>query len=328
MLRALNYADVTDTGAILLGKKVVADAFYQRLIRVITHAHHDHIRGLGQSFKYSLFVIATPTTFKFLSIYGRKLYREKILELPYRKSVEIDGETITLYPARHIPGSAQVVVEGQDYRVGYTGDFKVPGTPPLQDLDVLVIDATYGSPRVERRWSDWEALAYLKQLIDEKIQEGPIWIYGYNGKLQEVMFELRSRGIEYPFYADEKTRKLAEIASEHYGKTVGKLYTFVSDSLEPGSVIFLRISKKKYYIKYPGIHITLTGWELRAPLVQTGKNTFNVSFSDHATFKEIIEYVREARPRHVVIDGSRGTDTIFTAKYIEKILGINATVRP
>ena len=93
-------------------------------------------------------------------------------------------------------------------------------------------------------------------------------------------------------------------------------------------MIFLTTSKKKYYIKYHGIHITLTGWELRAPVVQTGRNTFNVSFSDHATFKEIIEYVREARPRHVVIDGSRGTDTIFTAKYIEKILGIRAIVRP
>ncbi len=328
MLKSINYADVTPAGAILLGEDVVADGYHKRLIRVVTHAHQDHIKGLSKSFRDSLFVIATDLTFQFLKILGKRLIHSKILALPYNSPVEINGETITLVPARHIPGSAQVIVEGKEYRVGYTGDFKLPGTEPLKDLDILVIDATYGSPRIQRRWKDWEALSHLINLINEEIENGPVWIYGYNGKLQEVIIELRLRGIDYFFYADHKTFKLAQLSAEYYGLNIENLYPLTLDNIDPYSVIFISMGRKRNYLNLPGVHVTLTGWELRAPVVKTGFNSYNVSYSDHATFKEIIQYVEESKPKYVIVDGHRGTDAWYTAKYIERILGIPAAVRP
>nr|MEB3816742.1 MBL fold metallo-hydrolase [Desulfurococcales archaeon] len=195
-------ASVTRRGAILLGSLVEADGFAGRLLRVVTHAHEDHTIGLSSSIRRALFVIATPTTYRFLEVLGKHVPDHKRLELPYSKPVEVEDESITLLRARHIAGSAQVMVEGRDYRVGYTGDFKMPGTSPMMDLDVLVLDATYGSPMSQRRWSEWDALAALLSLVERGLREGTVYIYGFNGKLQEVMVELRLRGIEEPFAAD------------------------------------------------------------------------------------------------------------------------------
>jgi putative mRNA 3-end processing factor len=45
-------ATVTKLGAVLLGKHVACDAYDEsRVIRVVTHAHADHMIGLGKSLK-------------------------------------------------------------------------------------------------------------------------------------------------------------------------------------------------------------------------------------------------------------------------------------
>ncbi len=322
-------ASITSKGAILLGKQFTVDGYAERPIRIVTHAHNDHLRGLRSSIRRGLFVIATPITFEFLRVLGYILPEEKIIGLPYYRKLDIDNETVSLLPARHIAGSAQVVVEGSSYRVGYTGDFKVPGTPPLRDLDILVLDATYGSPRLQRRWSDFEALSALIALIEEHIWDNPVWVYGYHGKLQEVLLELRSRGVKYPVYADAKTIALARIASQYEKQPIDPVRVLEDPlSIEPGSLVLAHAMRRRVYKRYPGVHVFLTGWEMRGVIVRTGPNSFNVSFSDHATFREILEYVREASPKQVIVDASRGSDAWLTAKYISRYLGIPATAMP
>jgi putative mRNA 3-end processing factor len=98
--------------------------------------------------------------------------------------------------------------------------------------------------------------------------------------------------------------------------------------LDESAIIFIHSSKRRYYSKLPGTHITLTGWEMRSTVVQTGPNHYNVSYSDHATFREIVQYLREARPKIVIVDGSRSSKASLTAKYIERMLGIPAISLP
>jgi len=322
------HAWVSDNGAIMLGSNVVADAFARRLVRVVTHAHRDHTRGLGQSGRWSVSIIATPVTFEFLEVLGPRVPAEKMLPLPYGVPVEVDGERITLYPARHIAGSAQVVVEGDGYRVGYTGDFKVPGTPPLEDLDVLVVDATYGLPGLQRRWTDYDALAALIELIDKYIVEGPVWVYGFHGKLQEVMVELRRRGVDYEFLAEPPTIRLAEIASRFYRVPVGEVRPYTGGPVLESAVVFIHESKRRGKSRLPGVHVRLTGWEMRDVVWRTGPRSFNVAFSDHARLWEILEYLEEARPRMVVFDNYRGRGVEATARYIERRLRIPAVAEP
>lgn len=321
-------ARVAGNGAILLGCSVAADGAARRPLRVVTHAHHDHTKGLAKSVRESLFIVATTYTFEVMDVLGLRVPVEKRMPLTYGQSFHFDGEIITLVRARHIVGSAQVVVEGSNGSYGYTGDFKMPGTEPLQGLDVLVIDATYGSPRLQRRWGEWDAIAALIEIIERFIGEGPVWIYGYHGKLQEVMAELRVRGVGYEFAAEPVTVELARIASRFYGVDVEPLNIYTGGIVRDPMVLFVHMSRKSSYRRLPGIHVVLTGWEMRAPAVMAGDRLINVSFSDHASFKEVIEYVDMARPRRVIVDATRGKDAWFTAKYIEKMLGIPAEAQP
>ncbi len=319
---------IEKSGAILLGKNFAVDGYSNRPIRVVTHAHEDHMKALRKSIKESIFIIATPVTHEFLNILGYHIPDEKAIKLDYNKTIDIMDEKITLKKSRHIAGSAQVVIETNNATVGYTGDFKLPGTEPLKDLDALVVDATYGNLKYQRGWADWDALAALMNLINEYSNKGPIWIYGYNGKLQEIMVMLRERGIKNRFLADEKTLRMAQIASNYYGVNLGNTSIYNKELIDIDSIIFVHSARYQNFSKLEGIHIMLTGWELRGIAVKVSENQFNVSFSDHATFKEIIDYIKESRPKRVIIDGSRSQDPWYIAKYLSKVLGIKVDVQP
>ncbi|MEB3859741.1 MAG: MBL fold metallo-hydrolase, partial [Desulfurococcales archaeon] len=125
-------ASVKDNGAILLGSNVVADSHWRRLVRVVTHAHADHYRGLPSSVRESLAIVATPITFELLNVLGFHVPSEKAIMLDYNRGFIVEEEYLTLRRSRHIAGSAQVEVETRNARVGYTGDFKMPGTAPLR----------------------------------------------------------------------------------------------------------------------------------------------------------------------------------------------------
>ncbi len=328
MESVLSLATVSRNGAVLLGRNVAADGYARRLVRVVTHAHYDHILGLRRSLRASLYIVATPTTHRFLEVLGYAVPEEKRIELRYGSSIEIDGERITLLRAQHIAGSSQVLVEGPNYRVGYTGDFKEGDTVPLRDLDVLVLDATYGDPQQQRSWSDWKALERLICLIDKSLNHGPVWIYGYHGKLQEVMVRLREAGVWAPFYAEPVSVKLARIAESFYGKRLGKIYEYAGGPLDESAIVFIHASKRRSMIKLPGVHILLSGWEMREIVRRVSERYYIVSYSDHATLREIISYLHRAKPRRIVIDGYRAKKPRETATYLESKLGIPVTVAP
>jgi len=314
-------ASVAKSGAILLGENFTVDGHYPRLVRVVTHIHSDHIMGLERSVRECSLIVGTDYTMELLDIMGYRVPSEKALPLGYWKTVDILGERLTLIPSRHIVGSSQVLVEGLDYRVGYTSDFKMPGTPPMGGLDVLVIDATYGSPHLQRGWSDWEAMAMLIALIEESLKKGTVVVFGYNGKIQEVMAELRIRGVKEVFVSDPTTIRMAKVAERFYNVSLEPLRMTYEEG-EP-VIVFKHTTDFKSW-RGQGTRILLTGWELRAPVVRVDENTYKVGFSDHATFKEVIEYVREAKPKAVIVDSTRGAHASITAKYIERILGIPA----
>ncbi|MEN2999604.1 MAG: MBL fold metallo-hydrolase [Acidilobaceae archaeon] len=321
----MSIAAVSREGAVLLGRSFAADAHAPRPVRIVTHIHADHIVELERSFRESTLIVATDYTMELLEILERRVPEVKRVSMSYDKPLEILGERVTLLPARHIVGSAQVMVEGEDYRVGYTSDFKMPGTPPMKGLDVLVIDATYGSPRLQRRWSDFEAMAALVGLVEEGLKRGPVEIYAYHGKIQEIMAELRIRKVREPFVTDLKGYKMAKVAERFYEIDLEPLWT----SSEEGSsfVSFLHAARFDER-RGRGTKILATGWELRAPAVRVRDGVYRVGFSDHATFKDIMEYVKEAMPKRVIVDAYRGTDTKITAKYIERVLGIPAESQP
>src|SRR6516162_1069904 len=85
---------------------------------VITHAHSDHARaGHGA-------VLATQETLDLMRLRHGENFAGTTLALPYGETIALAGAKITLHPAGHILGSAQIAVEVDGLRVVASGDYK------------------------------------------------------------------------------------------------------------------------------------------------------------------------------------------------------------
>jgi len=324
---------VEHSGAIRLADSLVVDGHDEAVARVVTHIHSDHVKELRRSIRELPLIAATPLTLDLLAAMGYSVPTGKRLALPYGRSIVIDGVRLTLLRANHVPGAAEVLVELSDgTRLGYTGDFKLPGTEIMEDLDVLVVDATYGRPEYRRPWQG-EIEYLLADIVDEALIHGPVALYGYNGKVEEVMHILRRMQVVAPFIVPRKRFKLVDVLMRH-GIDLGEVYP--ADSREAAE-----IRKNGWYVEFrhfrewrraggPGTHILLTGWEFRAPYRRLGVgNKLVVSFSDHADYEQLMSYIREAKPRLLVVDAARGGEVArFFAKHVSEVLGIRALAMP
>jgi putative mRNA 3-end processing factor len=183
---------------------------------VITHAHADHARsGCGR------YLCAAP---------GKPVLRTRmggnatIDALRYGETTSINGVTVSLHPAGHVLGSAQVRVEHKGQVWVVTGDYKLQADPTCAAYepvacDVLITESTFGLPVY--RWPDpagvaaeinawWRSnrdagrtsviLAYalgkaqrIAALVDPEI--GPIVAHGAVMKLVEAY---RASGVRLP----------------------------------------------------------------------------------------------------------------------------------
>ncbi|MEM0240259.1 MAG: MBL fold metallo-hydrolase [Candidatus Nezhaarchaeales archaeon] len=326
MLSAL----VTRSKAILMGERIVCDAHEGgREIRVITHAHYDHVLGLKESLSECRAVYATPITKDMLSVlYGKKA--EKISVLNYEEPVMVGSEVLVLYPANHIPGSAQVLVEDVDgSRVLYTSDFRLPGAPVIE-TDILVIEATYGHPKCVRPPID-DVYDALIKLVNDEVEKRPIYVYGFYGKVQEVMDVLRRRGVYAPFLAEGKMYELTVVCAKHNLKVRDVVSATSKEGLEilrggGGYVFFKHASKLGENVK--GLKIYLTGWEFNVTHRKVSNDMYRVSLSSHSDFNHLIAYVEDSRPKKVIVDNSRDGFGVEFAREVRKRLRLEAIAMP
>ncbi|MET1128094.1 MAG: MBL fold metallo-hydrolase [Thermoproteota archaeon] len=335
-MQGLQRVAIDPTGAIRLGGSIVVDGHDPEAVaRVITHIHTDHIRRIRESALELNALVATPLTLDLLAARGIRVPEHKRVGLDYYATFSVAGDSIRLLRANHVPGAAEVLVETVDgLSLGYTGDFKLPGTDIMRDLDVLVIDATYGDVRYRRPWQD-QAELILVETVDRMLSLSPVGIYAYNGKVEEVMILLREYGIDAPYILSSTLYRSARVL-EKYGFKLGYYVDERSDEaselMRGGPYIrLLPFGKLRSSNGLPGneIKIILSGWEFSAPVRRLGENEILVSFSDHADFDQLVEYVQEARPRLLVVDSSRGGAAAYKfSRYVRDYLGIESLAMP
>ena len=96
-------AQVTKNGAVLLGDSVACDAFDEsRPLRIVTHAHADHLGGLRKSLKCCEKVLMTKATRDLAETLNDslKLRDVPIETLEYGKTIRYGEEQITLVQGR------------------------------------------------------------------------------------------------------------------------------------------------------------------------------------------------------------------------------------
>jgi putative mRNA 3-end processing factor len=329
-------AVVSERGAILLGDSVACDAFDEtRPLRVVTHAHADHLVGLRQSLRSGKKVLMTRATRDLVDIMNghRALTNGHVEMLDYGEPVLCGDERVTLVKADHILGAAQVLVEDAGgSRVAYSGDFKLDGTEPLLDCDVLVVEATYGSPSFRRSFK-LDVKELLVSMVEKRLRHGTVYVFGYHGKLQEIMQILHRADVSVPFVMPERVFRVSQVCEAH-GMQLGCLALSTENEgkeLLDGNlpcVAFYHMNSRGSVGLVGSSRICVSGWEFRSPCRQIGEREHVVALSDHSDFDGLVEYVRRCKPKRVVTDNYRVRHGETLAREISKRLGIPAVAMP
>jgi putative mRNA 3-end processing factor len=325
---------VTHRGAVQLGKHLACDSFDEtRPLRVVTHAHADHMMGLQQSLRKSQKLLMTTPTKDLIDVLRGPLFlmRGFVETLDYGKALTYEDERVTFLRADHILGAAQILVENSDgKRVAYTGDFRIDDTPVV-DADILVMEATYGSPSCKRSFQT-DVKSLLVSLVEEGLKHGAVYIFGYHGKLQEVMQILHTAGVKTPFIASEKVFHVSRVCEKH-GMRTGRLMLSEEDEAREllgtcsPCVAFYHMNTG-HNVGLGSFRIYVSGWEFDFPSRQKADKEYVVALSDHSDFDGLMEYVRRARPKLVITDNFRVGHAETFAKEIRKRFGISAVALP
>jgi len=327
-------ATVTVRGAVLLGKYIACDAFNEFMpLRVVTHAHADHMTGLRRSLKACEKVLVTKATKDLIDVMKGPLFLMGGFAeaLDYGKTIQYGEERITFFRADHILGASQVLVEdAEGTRIVYTGDFRIDGTPVL-DADVLVMEATYGSPSCKRSFGR-DVRELLVSLVEEGLKHGTVYVFGYHGKLQEVMQILHGAGVKVPFVVPERVFHVSKVCERH-GMRLGRL--MLSTEREAKELLDGNSSCIAFYhmasrskVGSGSFRIYVSGWEFNSPCHQVAEKEYVVALSDHSDFDGLIEYVRRSKPKLVITDNFRVSHAGTLAREIRKRFGISAVPLP
>jgi putative mRNA 3-end processing factor len=324
---------VTKSGAVLLGGNVACDAFdASRPLRIVTHAHADHLGGLRSSLRFCEKVLMTKATRDIAETLNSslKLRGAPVQTLEYGRVLKYNDEKITLFKADHILGACQVLVEDTvGTRIVWSGDFRLDGTPVVES-DILVVEATYGSPSCRRNFGV-DVGKLLVSMIEKHLRGGAVYVFGYHGKLQEVMQLLRDSDVEVPFVMPERVYEVTKVCEQH-GMRLGCLA--LSTDKEGHELLDANLPCVAFYHmncrQFMGLRnarICVTGWEFHSPCRQIGEREHLVALSDHSDFDGLIEYVKRSRAKQVITDNYRSNGDAL-AKEICKRLGVCAVSMP
>ena len=164
------------------------------------------------------------------------------------------------------------------------------------------------------------------------MKQGAVYVFGYHGKLQEVMEILDRADLNVPFITPERVFQVSKVCEKH-GMRLGRLMHSTEPEAEklladnsPCVAFYHMESRSK--VGLDDFRVVVSGWEFGSAIRQTGIKEYVVALSDHSDFNGLLEYVRRSRPEFVITDNFRVSNGETLAKEIRKTLGISATALP
>ncbi|MGB8485404.1 MAG: ligase-associated DNA damage response exonuclease, partial [Xanthobacteraceae bacterium] len=165
---------------------------------VITHGHSDHARpGHGA-------VLATRETLDLMRLRYGDDFAGTTQAVRYGETLHLDGTTVTLHPAGHVIGSAQVAVAADGLTIVASGDYKDGADPTcapfeLVRCDVFITEATFGLPVFRHGDAGAEIDKLLRSVALFAERAHLVGAYSL-GKAQRVIALIRAAGYDKPIY--------------------------------------------------------------------------------------------------------------------------------
>jgi len=268
---------------------------------VITHGHGDHARSGHGS------VLATPQTLAIMaSRYGENFAGAREAA-DYGKPVSRNGVEVTLVPAGHILGSAQVVLRWKGMTIVVSGDYKRrrdPTCAPFEAVpcDVFVSEATFGLP-VFRHPDDAGEIQKLLQSL-KQFPERTHLIGAYAlGKAQRLILLLREAGYDETIYVHGAMASLNTLY-ESLGVKLGALAPATTDKRDrlEGRIVIAPPSAvaDKWSRRFADpIPAFASGWMRVRARARQRHVELPLILSDHGDWDELTGTIGELRPQEL-----------------------------
>jgi putative mRNA 3-end processing factor len=256
---------------------------------VISHAHADHAKSGNQT------VYCTAATFAFMQLRYGKSAANLVNTAPYDQPFTIGGVKLTLAPAGHMLGSAQVLMEYKGVRYLYTGDYKLQPDATCEALewvttDVLITESTFADPEIAHP----DPVAEIKKLNGIKIN---ILLGAYGlGKSQRLINLINIHAPQKKILVHHKIMPINAIY-EKMGFPPGE-YQVYSRKLMKNQDEFVYIVPPftfDSYLRATGVkRLFASGWK---NLQVNQQDTLFIS--DHADWDDILRTIQNTRPKQV-----------------------------
>ncbi len=298
---------------------------------VITHAHSDHARGGMRNY------LSHKDSEEVLRLRLGKGISLQTVE--YGESVWKNGVEITLFPAGHVPGSAQVRLrKGKDCWV-ITGDYKTVGdglSPSFEPVacDSMITESTFALPVYQ--WLPQSVVfdeinAWWRGCL-EAGEYAVLSTYSL-GKAQRVMKYLnRELGMVYCHSAVSETNLALERQGFEFGEWMalptaggrGKKLGLLKDLIPSGSLVVCPpAALESQLIQGLGDYQTAScsGWMQLRGQRRWGNLDRGFVLSDHADWQQLNDAVSWSGAENVYV--THGYSEIF-ARYLREEKGLNA----
>jgi putative mRNA 3-end processing factor len=269
---------------------------------VITHGHGDHLReGSGR------YLMAGCG----LGIARRRLKDARnVTGLDYGVPVSFGAVTVSLHPAGHILGSAQVRVEHRGRVWVVSGDYKRQADPtcaPFEVLpcDVFISEATFAQPRYV--WPDTrtivsDILAWWRSNRERGLAS-VLFTYAL-GKAQRVLAELAAFG-EDPVYVHGEIAPLVEVYRAAGVRMVPTLPAGPGAGSAPRGALVLAppAVKRGSWLRRLGPYASgfCSGWMLLEGECRRRGYDAGFTISDHADWPALVETCMGSSARRVLL---------------------------
>lgn len=274
---------------------------------IITHGHADHARAGHKH------VLATPQTIEIM----KKRYGENCANhfqsLDFGTPLKIDNVTITLYPAGHILGSAQVLIEYKGIRVVFTGDYKTRADDTakafeLVPCDLFVTEATFALPVFQHPDPKDEISKLLRSVRQNPERCHVIGAYAL-GKAQRIIKLIRNMGYDAPIYLHGAQVKLCDYY-ESEGIKLGdlrKALDIVKDDFK-GNIVIAPPSaiKDRWEHRLPDpVVCCASGWMSVKQRAKQSLVELPLIVSDHADWNELTQTIKDTGANDVWVTHGR-----------------------
>lgn len=268
---------------------------------VITHGHADHARrGHGA-------VLATQPTIDVMRVRYGANFAGNVQALRYGETVTIGEARVSLHPAGHVLGSAQVLVEVAGQRIVVSGDYKRghdPTSTPFEPIrcNIFITEATFGLPVFTHPPAMSEVDRLLGSMNFFAGRTHHVAAYSL-GKAQRLLALLRARGFDAPVFVDRATMALCEVYA-HHGIALGTLVPLERGNLPDGSLVIAPpAARERIMAKARQAPLTsfASGWMSVLKRARQGGGDLPLVISDHADWPELTRTITEIAPAEVWI---------------------------